>query len=60
MNIIEICNLTKTFQRGKVKALDNLSLKIEEGEFFGVIGPDGAGKSTLYRLLATLLKPDFG
>ena len=58
MNIIEICNLTKTFQRGKVKALDNLSLKIEEGEFFGVIGPDGAGKSTLYRLLATLLKPD--
>ncbi|MCF0196437.1 MAG: ABC transporter ATP-binding protein [Bacteroidaceae bacterium] len=60
MNIIEVENLTKTFQRGTVKALDNLSLQIEEGAFFGVIGPDGAGKTTLYRLLTTLLLPDSG
>ena len=59
-NIISIKNLTKTYNKGKTVALDNLSLEIEEGEFFGVIGPDGAGKSTLYRLLTTLLIPDKG
>ena len=60
MSIIEIRNLTKSFQHGRVKALDNVSLSIEEGEFFGLIGPDGAGKTTLYRLLTTLLTPDSG
>lgn len=50
--------LTKRY--GEVTALDNVSLEIESGEMFGLIGPDGAGKSTLYRILATLLRPDSG
>lgn len=50
--------LTKRY--GGVIALDNVSLEIERGEMFGLIGPDGAGKSTLYRILATLLRPDSG
>lgn len=50
--------LTKRY--GGVTALDNVSLEIERGEMFGLIGPDGAGKSTLYRILATLLRPDSG
>lgn len=60
MSIIHIKHLTKTYNKGKTKALDDVSLDIQEGEFFGIIGPDGAGKTTLYRLLATLLRPDGG
>ena len=60
MPIISLHNVTKTYQKGKVKALDNISLDIEEGEFFGLIGPDGAGKTTFYRLMTTLLTPDSG
>lgn len=60
MSIIHIEHLTKTYNKGKTKALDDVSLDIKEGEFFGIIGPDGAGKTTLYRLLTTLLRPDEG
>lgn len=60
MSIIHIEHLSKTYNKGKTKALDDVSLDIQEGEFFGIIGPDGAGKTTLYRLLATLLRPDEG
>ena len=42
------------------KALDNVSFNVERGELFGLIGPDGAGKTTLFRLLTTLLTPDEG
>ena len=45
---------------GKVKALDDLSFEVGSGELFGLIGPDGAGKSTLFRILTTLLVPDTG
>lgn len=45
---------------GKFRALDNIDLRVEKGEMFGIIGPDGAGKSTLYKILATLLLPDKG
>lgn len=55
---IEIRGLSKSF--GAVKALDGISLSVGEGELFGLIGPDGAGKSTLYRILATLTRPDGG
>lgn len=55
---IDISGLTKRY--GRLTALDNVSLKVERGEMFGLIGPDGAGKSTLYRILATLLVPDSG
>lgn len=55
---IETDCLTKSY--GALKALDGVSLTVERGELFGLIGPDGAGKSTVYRILATLLAPDSG
>lgn len=55
---IEIDGLRKSY--GGIKALDKIDLTVESGEMFGLIGPDGAGKSTLYRILATLLLPDSG
>jgi ABC-2 type transport system ATP-binding protein len=45
---------------GKVKALQETSFNVSKGELFGIIGPDGAGKTTLFRILTTLLKPDKG
>ncbi len=62
MSDIVINNLTKTYQNGKnrVTALDNISLEVANGELFGLIGPDGAGKTTLFRILTTLLKSDSG
>ncbi|MDF1611606.1 ABC transporter ATP-binding protein [Stygiobacter electus] len=62
MNAIEIINISKTY-KSKTKtitALNNISLEIKEGELFGLIGPDGAGKSSLFRILATVLLPDVG
>ncbi|MBD5174340.1 MAG: ABC transporter ATP-binding protein [Bacteroidales bacterium] len=56
--VVNISGVSKTY--GTIKALDDVSLTVHEGEMFGLIGPDGAGKSTLYRLLATLLAPDSG
>ena len=56
--IIETINLTKRY--GKLVALNNLHLKIEEGECFGYIGPNGAGKTTTIKILATLLQPTWG
>lgn len=58
MNAIEIHNLTKRY--GTLTALDNVSFEVVQGELFGLIGPDGAGKTTLFRLLTTLLTPDDG
>lgn len=55
---VEIKDLTKRY--GDLIALNSISLTVNEGELFGIIGPDGAGKSTLYQVLATLLKPDAG
>ncbi|WP_372754158.1 ABC transporter ATP-binding protein [Labilibaculum sp.] len=55
---ISITNLSKSY--GDVQALQKVNLDIESGELFGLIGPDGAGKTTLFRLLATLLLPDEG
>jgi len=55
---ISIKNLSKSY--GDVQALKNINLEIESGELFGLIGPDGAGKTSLFRLLATLLIPDSG
>jgi len=58
MNAIEVHNLSKSY--GKVQALKDINLEIHEGEIFGLIGPDGAGKTTLFRILATLLLPQKG
>jgi len=56
--VVEITGISKSYK--DVQALNNISLDIEQGELFGLIGPDGAGKTSLYRILATLLLPDEG
>ena len=53
-------NLSKSFDNGKVEALNDVSFSVEKGELFGLIGPDGAGKTTLFRILTTLLFADSG
>lgn len=54
-----ICeNISKSY--GKVQALKNISFDVKEGEVFGLIGPDGAGKTTLFRILTTLVVADAG
>lgn len=58
MKAIEVDNLSKSF--GEVSALKAVSFSVERGELFGLIGPDGAGKTTLFRLLTTLISPDEG
>lgn len=55
---IRIENISKSY--GNVLALDNISFDVDKGELFGLIGPDGAGKSTLFRILTTLLIQDKG
>lgn len=50
----------KTYQRGRVRALDDICLEISEGEVFGLIGPNGAGKTTLMGCMLTLLRPSAG
>jgi ABC-2 type transport system ATP-binding protein len=52
--------LVKTYDKGKVRALDSLNLDVEEGTVLGILGPNGAGKTTTVRILSTLLKPDSG
>ena len=49
MNAIEVNNVSKSY--GAVKALDNVSFTVGKGEVFGLIGPDGAGKTSMYRIL---------
>jgi ABC-2 type transport system ATP-binding protein len=56
--MIELNHLTKKF--GDLVAVNDLSLKVERGEFFAVLGPNAAGKTTLIRVLAGLLKPTLG
>ncbi len=56
--MISIQNISKSY--GKVQAVSNISLKVQKGELFGLIGPDGAGKTTLMRILMTLLIQDEG
>jgi ABC-type multidrug transport system ATPase subunit len=58
--MVAIQNLTRTFNAGKIRAVDCVSLSVPKGELFGLIGPDGAGKTTLFRILTTLLLPDTG
>lgn len=58
MSAIRIRNLAKAF--GDVQALDGVSLDVAPGERFGLIGPDGAGKTTLMRILCGLMRPDAG
>ena len=56
--VIESSGISKKF--GAVQALKNISFSVNESEIFGLIGPDGAGKTTLFRIITTLLLPDEG
>jgi ABC-type multidrug transport system ATPase subunit len=56
--VIEIKDLKKSF--GDVKALNDISFNVESGDLYGFIGPDGAGKTTLFRIITSLLIPDEG
>ena len=56
--VIKTLNLTKTFADNV--AVDNLNLEIQKGELFGLVGPDGAGKTTIMRLLSAILEPTSG
>jgi len=58
MTVIKSVNLSRKF--GQLTALDNLNLEIPEGEIFGLVGPDGAGKTTTMRLLTGILDPSQG
>lgn len=60
MDIITVSKLRKSYRRGQVQALRGLNFTVDEGEIYGLIGPDGAGKTTLFRIMATLLLPDEG
>ena len=58
MTAVSVSHIDKTY--GKVHALKDLSFTVDEGELYGIIGPDGAGNTTLFRILATLMRADKG
>ncbi|WP_276979609.1 ABC transporter ATP-binding protein [Flavobacterium filum] len=53
-------NIRKTYNKNSLVAVDDVSFEVEKGELFGLIGPDGAGKTSIFRVLTTLLLPDGG
>lgn len=62
MGAVVVDNIVKTYgsKKEKITALKGVSLDVQKGELFGIIGPDGAGKTSLFRVLTTLLLPDGG
>ncbi|MGZ3886428.1 MAG: ABC transporter ATP-binding protein [Flavisolibacter sp.] len=62
MNAVAVEHISKTYlvKKQSLTALQDISFEVEQGEIFGIIGPDGAGKSSLFRILTTLLLPDSG
>jgi len=58
--MVQLNNIIKTYNEGAVLAVDKVSFSVSEGELFGLIGPDGAGKTSIFRILATLLFADSG
>ena len=57
---IECVGLVKSYEEGRIRALNGMSLHVEPGEFVAVVGPSGCGKSTLLHLIAALDRPDSG
>ena len=57
---VQLSNIVKTYNKGQVKAVNDVSFAVEKGELFGLIGPDGAGKTSIFRILTTVLLPDSG
>lgn len=60
MSIVSVKDLKKSYNKGKTQALKGVSFEVEPGEIFGLIGPDGAGKTSLFRILTTLILADSG
>lgn len=60
MAIVSVDNLKMSYDKGRVQALKGVTFDVGEGEIFGLIGPDGAGKTSLFRILTTLLLADSG
>ena len=60
MPAVSLKNIFKTYDDGKIKAVNDVSFDVEQGELFGLIGPDGAGKTSIFRILTTVLLPDKG
>ena len=57
---VQVNNISKSYGKDKQKAVDEVSFSVKKGELFGLIGPDGCGKTSLFRILTTLLLPDSG
>ena len=60
MSIVSVRNIHKTYNKGKTIALQDVNFDVESGEIFGIIGPDGSGKTSLFRILTTLILADSG
>ncbi len=58
--MIEMVNVSKSYNRGRIQAVDNLTLIVPAGEIFGFLGPNGAGKTTAIKMIVGLLRPDTG
>jgi len=60
MEAVTLKNITKVYGKAKTVAVNKVSFTVDKGELFGLIGPDGAGKTSVFRILTTLLLPDEG
>jgi ABC-2 type transport system ATP-binding protein len=60
MQAVCLQHLSKTYDKGKILAVDKVSFEVNSGELFGLIGPDGAGKTSIFRILTTVLLADSG
>ena len=58
--MIELIGVTKSYAKGSVKAVDDVTLAVKPGEIFGFLGPNGAGKTTAIKVIVGLLQPDSG
>ncbi|HEV2427801.1 MAG TPA: ATP-binding cassette domain-containing protein [Acidimicrobiales bacterium] len=58
--VIEIVDLVRTFRDGDVRALDGVSMTVPPGQVFGLLGPNGSGKTTMIRILSTIIAPTSG
>src|SRR5690606_16516093 len=60
MDMVQVVDLVKTYNKGALTAVDHVDFSVKKGELFGLIGPDGAGKTSIFRILTTLLMPTEG
>jgi ABC-2 type transport system ATP-binding protein len=58
--VIELNHVSKSYNKGRIKAVDDLTLTVKSGEIFGFLGPNGAGKTTTIKMIVGLLRPDSG